>query len=41
MRRWGRPEDVAAAVAAVARGDLDYSAGAVIEVSGGFQLHRL
>ncbi|MGQ9650629.1 MAG: 3-ketoacyl-ACP reductase [Phycisphaerae bacterium] len=40
-RRWGLPEDVAAVVAAVARGDLDYSTGASIEVSGGFNVRRL
>ncbi|MBE7560318.1 3-ketoacyl-ACP reductase [bacterium] len=40
-RRWGRPEDVARAVAAFARGDLDYSTGAAIDVSGGFNLRRL
>jgi len=41
QRRWGRPEDVAMAVSAFARGHLDYSTGAIIEVSGGFQLKRL
>jgi NAD(P)-dependent dehydrogenase (short-subunit alcohol dehydrogenase family) len=39
--RWGTPEDVGKAVAAVAEGYLDYSAGAVIEVGGGFSVHRL
>jgi len=39
--RWGQPEDVAAVVAAIARGDLDYSAGATIEVGGGLGLRRL
>ncbi len=39
--RWGKPEDVAKTVSAVARGDLDYSTGAVIEVGGGFGLRRL
>lgn len=41
MRRWGQPEDVARAVSAFARGDLDYSTGAAIDVSGGFNLRRL
>ncbi len=41
QRRWGRPEDVAAVVAAFARGDLDYSTGVAVDVSGGFQLRRL
>jgi NAD(P)-dependent dehydrogenase (short-subunit alcohol dehydrogenase family) len=39
--RWGRPEDVARVVSAVARGDLDYSTGQAIEVGGGFGLRRL
>ncbi|MFW6367119.1 MAG: 3-ketoacyl-ACP reductase [bacterium] len=34
--RWGFPEDIGKAVAAVARGDLAYSTGAVIPVDGGF-----
>lgn len=41
IRRWGRPEDVARAVSAVGRGDLDYCTGVAIEVSGGFHLRRL
>ena len=41
QKRWGTPDDVAKAVAAFARGDLDYSTGVVIDVSGGFQLRRL
>jgi len=40
-KRWGRPEDVAKVVSAVARGDLDYSTGQAIEVGGGFGLRRL
>ncbi|MDM8006791.1 MAG: 3-ketoacyl-ACP reductase [Phycisphaerae bacterium] len=40
-RRWGRPEDVAGVVSAFARGDLDYSTGQSIEVSGGFNVRRL
>jgi len=40
-RRWGQPEDVAKAVCAFARGDLDYSTGECIEVGGGFRLRRL
>lgn len=39
--RWGCPEDVARAVAAVAGGAFDYSTGAVIEVSGGINSVRL
>ena len=39
--RWGQPEDVAAVVSAIARGDLDYSTGTTIEVGGGLGLRRL
>jgi NAD(P)-dependent dehydrogenase (short-subunit alcohol dehydrogenase family) len=39
--RWGTPDDVARAVSAFARGDLDYSTGVAIDVSGGFQIRRL
>ena len=41
IRRWGRPEDVAAAVAACARGDLRFSTAQVIDVDGGFHLRTL
>jgi NAD(P)-dependent dehydrogenase (short-subunit alcohol dehydrogenase family) len=41
IRRWGRPEDVAQAVVAVARGALPYSTGTVIDVDGGFHIRRL
>ncbi len=39
--RWGQPEDVGRAVAALVRGDFGYSTGAVIEVSGGMDIRRL
>lgn len=41
IARWGKPEDVGRAVAAIARGDLPFSTGEVINVDGGFHLHRL
>ena len=41
QKRWGTPEDVAAVVSVFGRGDLDYSTGVAIDVSGGFQLKRL
>jgi len=41
IRRWGQPEDVGHAVAALAEGRLDFSPGQVINVDGGFHLHRL
>ncbi|MGH9844889.1 MAG: 3-ketoacyl-ACP reductase [Blastocatellia bacterium] len=41
IRRWGVPDDVGRAVAAIARGDLPYSTGEVINVDGGFHLRTL
>jgi len=41
IKRWGLPEDVAKAVAAIAQGKLDFSTGQVINVDGGFHLRRL
>jgi len=41
IRRWGRPQDVAAAVGAIAEGRLDFSTGCTIDVDGGFHLRRL
>jgi NAD(P)-dependent dehydrogenase (short-subunit alcohol dehydrogenase family) len=41
IRRWGRPDDVARAVVAVARDLLPFSTGEVINVDGGFHLRRL
>ncbi len=41
IRRWGRPADVARAVAAVAEDLLPFSTGEVINVDGGFHLRRM
>ena len=41
IRRWGQPDDVARAVLAIAQGYLPFSTGEVINVDGGFHLHRL
>ena len=41
IKRWGTPEDVANAVGAIAEGRLDFATGTVINVDGGFHLHRL
>jgi 3-oxoacyl-[acyl-carrier protein] reductase len=41
IRRWGEPEDVGKAVVAIAEGWLPFSTGEVINVDGGFHLHRL
>ncbi len=41
IRRWGFPEDIGRAVAALARGDFPYSTGEVFNVDGGFHLRTL
>ena len=41
QKRWGLPEDIAKAVASIARGDWDFSTGMVFEISGGLNIHRL
>lgn len=39
--RWGRPEDVAKAVVALAGGGIPYATGAIIEISGGMNIRHL
>lgn len=41
IKRMGQPEDVAAAVGAVASGALDFCTGTVIQADGGFSVRRL
>jgi NAD(P)-dependent dehydrogenase (short-subunit alcohol dehydrogenase family) len=41
IHRWGKPEDVANAVAAIATDRLPFSTGEVINVDGGFHMRRL
>ena len=41
IKRWGTPEDVAAAVFALSSGALPYVTGQSIEVDGGFHIRRL
>lgn len=41
IRRWGQPEDIGRAVAAIVGGALPFSTGEVINVDGGFHLRRL
>ena len=41
IARWGKPDDVARAVVAVATGLLPFSTGEVINVDGGFHMRRL
>ncbi len=41
IRRWGEPQDVAKAVAAIALDLLPYCTGQVLNIDGGFHLRRL
>lgn len=41
QERWGTPDDVGRAVAALAEGYFPYSTGSVIEIGGGFSVKRL
>ena len=40
-RRWGTPDDVGVAVAALARGEVPYATGQVLSVDGGLTTQRL
>ena len=41
QRRWGEPEDVGRATAALAAGELPYVTGEALHVDGGMHIHRL
>ena len=41
IRRWGQPIDIAKPVIAIVSGLLPFSTGSVIDIDGGFHLHRL
>lgn len=41
VKRWGQPEDIGKAVAAIAEGLFPFSTGEVINVDGGFHISRL
>jgi 3-oxoacyl-[acyl-carrier protein] reductase len=41
MRRWGTPDDVATAVATLARGDIPFATGIHLDIGGGLQIHRV
>ncbi len=41
QKRWGYPDDIGKAVAAITRGDLPYSTGQVIMIDGGLTMPRL
>jgi NAD(P)-dependent dehydrogenase (short-subunit alcohol dehydrogenase family) len=41
INRWGTPDEVARAVAAIARGDFPFTTGARFDVDGGWHMHHL
>ncbi len=41
QRRWGQPDDVGRAVAALARGEFPYATGQVVNIDGGMMIGRL
>ena len=41
IRRWGEPDDVARAAAALVRGDFAFATGSIVHVDGGLSIHRL
>ncbi len=41
QKRWGYPDDIGKAVAAIAKGDFPYSTGQVFVIDGGLTLNRL
>ncbi len=41
INRWGRPEDVALAVGAIARGAFPFSTGSIFDIDGGFHLRQI
>jgi NAD(P)-dependent dehydrogenase (short-subunit alcohol dehydrogenase family) len=40
-KRWGTPEDVGRAAAALAKGDIPYATGQVVMIDGGLTIQRL
>ncbi|MFX1572759.1 MAG: 3-ketoacyl-ACP reductase [Promethearchaeota archaeon] len=41
IKRWGEPIDIAKPVIAIVQGLLPFSTGAVLDIDGGFHIHRL
>lgn len=41
IKRWGYPEDIGKAITAIAEDYLPFSTGQIIDVDGGFHIHRL
>lgn len=40
-RRWGEPEDIGRAIAALARGDIPYATGQVLKIDGGMTIRAM
>ncbi|MFX1464264.1 MAG: 3-ketoacyl-ACP reductase [Promethearchaeota archaeon] len=41
IKRWGKPIDIAKPVVAIVSGLIPFSTGAILDIDGGFHLHRL
>ncbi len=41
IKRWGQPIDIARTVIAIVKGLIPFSTGTVLDIDGGFHLHRL
>ncbi len=41
LKRWGEPEDIGRAVLAIAEGYFPFSTGQIVDIDGGFHMHRL
>ena len=41
IKRWGEPDDIGRAIVAIAEDYLPFSTGQIIDVDGGFHIHRL
>ncbi|MGB0715606.1 MAG: 3-ketoacyl-ACP reductase [Phycisphaerae bacterium] len=41
INRWGKPEDVARAVGAIARQSFPFSTGSIFDIDGGFHIHQV
>jgi NAD(P)-dependent dehydrogenase (short-subunit alcohol dehydrogenase family) len=41
IKRWGKPQDVAKIISAIAKDALPFSTGEIINVDGGFHIEKL
>ena len=41
IKRWGKPIDIAKPVVAIVSGLIPFSTGTVLDIDGGFHIHRL